>query len=56
MYITKIKEKTMMKKPDFFKHKSESMVFPSEIKGSSPKLLIPILPLQDVLRRVEVFG
>ena len=30
------------------------MVFPSEIMGSSPKLLIPILPLQDVLRRVEV--
>lgn len=30
------------------------MGFPSEIKGSSPKLLIPILPLQDVLRRVEV--
>jgi cell division control protein 6 len=30
------------------------MVFPSEIKGSSPKLLMPILPLQDVLRRVEV--
>lgn len=33
-----------------------STVFPSEVMGSSPKLLIPILPLQVVLRRVEVFG
>jgi len=30
------------------------IVFPSEIKGSSPKLLIAFLPLEDVLRRVEV--
>ncbi len=33
--------------------KNKFMVFPSETKGSSPKLLIPFLPFQSVQRRVE---